>query len=45
MSARNKYANAHLVNALVMQEPVYPVDTHISKEQETSNAQEYPRPA
>jgi len=29
----------------MVQTAVYPVDTHVSKEQETSNAQEHPRSA
>lgn len=34
-----------LVDDLMVQTAVYPVDTHVSKEQETSNAQEHPRSA
>lgn len=35
----------HLVNVLMVHEAMYPVNTHVSKEQETDNAQEHPRPA
>lgn len=45
LKASHNHVEAYLVNALMVQEPVYPVDTHVSKEQETSDAQEHPRPA
>lgn len=45
LKASYNHVEAHLVNALMVQEPVYPVDTHVCEEQETSDAQEHPRPA
>lgn len=39
------HAATHLVNVLMVHEAMYPVNTHVSKEQETANAQEHPRPA
>lgn len=35
----------YLVNAPMVHAPVYPIDTHVGKKQESSNAQEHPGPA
>lgn len=39
------FPEAHLVNALMVHAPVYPVDTHVSKEQKSSDAPQHSSPA
>lgn len=44
MSSNKSHSCAHLVNKLVMQEPMNPVDAHVSEKQEGDHTDDDPRP-
>lgn len=44
MSSNKNHNCSHLVNKLMMQEPMNPVDAHVSEKQEGDHTQEESRP-